>query len=501
MADTSAPIHLAVDLGASGGRVLAGSIADDGVKLDSVHRFENGGMYVGNRLCWNILGQWAEIKHGLGSAAARFGSAIKSVGADTWGVDYVLLDKRDDLVGPCVHYRDARTRGTIEAAASLISRDEMFAATGLQFMEINTACQLLAMRQEGSPQLDIAERLLMVPDFVHWQLSGQQVNEFTNSSTTQLLDAQTGKWSKKVLKALDIPEHIFSPPVQPGESLGSIRSELASETRLDGDVQVVVPATHDTGSAILAVPAKTFAQDKPDWCYISCGTWSLMGVEIASPNLSRECQTFNFTNEGGVQGSIRLLKNISGLWIVQQCREQWKRDGHDWSWERMVQMAEAAEPMLSIIDPDDVSFVAPASMPEAVREYCRRTGQVVPKDEGAIVRCALESLALRYRVVLGYLEQLAASELKTIYMVGGGVQNRMLCQFAADACKRSVVAGPVEATAMGNVLMQAIGTGVIGSIEQARELVAKSSEILHYQPRPHGLWDEGFAKLQQLTLV
>ncbi|GAB5407114.1 MAG: rhamnulokinase family protein [Aureliella sp.] len=500
MTDTKAPIHLAVDLGASGGRVLAGSITDDGVKLDAVHRFANGGYHVGDRLCWNIVGQWAEVQTGLATAAQRFGDAIRSVGADTWGVDYVLLDRQNDLVGTCVHYRDARTRGLVEKSASLISRDDMFAATGLQFMEINTAYQLLAMREERSPLLDVAERFLMVPDFMHWQMSGEQVNEFTNASTTQLLDAQTGDWSKPVLEALDIPPHLFTTPVQPGQSLGNVRQAVRDATQLHSDVQVIVPATHDTGSAVLAVPADSFAQEKPDWCYISCGTWSLMGVEISAPVLTPECQMFNFTNEGGVRGSIRLLKNISGLWIVQQCREQWKREGHDWSWDRMVQMAEAAEPMMSIIDPDDPSFVAPSSMPEAVRDYCKRTGQVVPADEGAVIRCALESLALRYRMVLGYLEQLVGSRFNTIHMVGGGVQNRMLCQFAADACQRRVVAGPIEATAMGNVLMQAIGTGAIDSIDQARELVGKASDIFHYEPRPVGRWDEGFAKLQQLSL-
>lgn len=498
--NSNGSVHLAIDLGASGGRVLAGTISEKGVELSQIHRFENGGMLVGDRLCWNLLGQWQEIKTGLGLAAQRYGDRISTVGADTWGVDYVLLDRHDDLVGPCIHYRDARTRGMVGKAAELISDADMFAATGIQFMEINTAYQLLAMRQQGSPGLDIAERFLMVPDFLHWQLSGQQVNEFTNASTTQLLDAQSGKWSSRVLKALDLPEHLFSDPVQPGCDLGSLREQLRTETQLHSGVKVIVPATHDTGSAVLAVPASTFATDRPDWCYISCGTWSLMGAEVASPVLTDACRQFNFTNEGGVAGSVRLLKNISGLWIVQQCRARWKREGHDWSWDRLIHLAESAEPMMSIIDPDDPSFVAPESMPAAVQEYCQRTGQVVPADEGAIVRCALESLALRYRVVLGYLEQLVGSEFKTIYMVGGGVQNRMLCQMASDACQRRVVAGPIEATALGNVLMQAVGSGELSSVNEARQLVLKADDIFHYEPKPIGRWDEGFAKLQQLTL-
>lgn len=501
MTESKAPVHLAVDLGASGGRVLAGQISDSGIELTELHRFANGGMHVGDRLVWNILGQWDQVAQGLAAASARYGSAIKTVGADTWGVDYVLLDRNDDMVGPCVHYRDTRTRGLVEKSFERLSREKIFNATGLQFMEINTAYQLLAMREQNSPQLDIAERFLMVPDFLHWQLSGEKVNEFTNASTTQLLNPETCKWSSEVLRAFEIPEHLFSEPIQPGQSLGKVRGVVQQLTQLHADVEVVVPATHDTGSAVLAVPATTFAQEKPDWCYISCGTWSLMGAEVSRPILTPEVQAYNFTNEGGVQGSVRLLKNISGLWIVQQCRAQWKREGHDWSWDRMIQMAERAEPMVSIIDTDDPAFVAPVSMPEAVREYCSRTGQTIPADEGAIIRCALESLALRYRMVLGYLEQLIGSDFKTIHMVGGGVQNRMLCQFAADACKRPVVAGPVEATALGNVMMQAIGSGELASVEQARELIAKATDILHYIPQPHGRWDEGFAKLQQLTIA
>ncbi len=495
----SEPIHLAIDLGASSGRVLAGRIDEDGISFEEVHRFVNGGMHLGERLVWNLLGQWAQVSQGLSMAASKYGERIQTVGADTWGVDYVLLDRQDDLVGPCLHYRDARTRGMVDRACEIMPRSDIFAATGIQFMEINTLCQLLAMREENSPQLDIAERFLMVPDFLHWQLTGEKVNEYTDASTTQMLDPTTGKWNKALLGAMKIPDHLFSDPVAPGMDMGSVRPRIQRDTGLHGNCKVILPATHDTGSAVLAVPAHSFAPEKPDWCYISCGTWSLMGAELNRPVLSDACQEFNFTNEGGVQGSIRLLKNISGLWIVQQCREQWKREGHDWSWDRMIQMAESAEAMISVINPDDELFVAPDSMPEAVREYCRRTGQTVPDSEGAIIRCALESLALRYRMVLGNLEQLVGNEMKTIHMVGGGVQNRMLCQFAADACQKTVVAGPVEATAIGNIMMQAIGSGRLSSIAEARQLLANSSGIARFNPKPLGRWDEGFEKLQRLT--
>ena len=428
-------VHVAIDLGASGGRVLAGKISDQKFELEEVHRFTNGGVPLGKRLVWNLLGQWEQALEGLTIAADRYGDRIHSVGADTWGVDFILLDRNDDQVGPCFHYRDTRTRGMMERAFERISRQEIFAETGLQFMEINTAYQLLAMRLEQSPLLDIADRFLMVPDYLHWQLSGEKVNEYTNASTTQLLNPDSGQWSDKVLQAFEIPRHLFSDPVQPGYSLGSPTKQILSRTQLHAGVQIIVPATHDTGSAVLAVPASSFAQQRPDWCYISCGTWSLMGVELARPLLTEACQALNFTNEGGVQGSVRLLKNIAGLWIVQQCRTHWKRAGNDWSWDRLIQLADDAPSMVSVIDTDDPSFVAPDDMPAAIREFCRRTNQPVPASEGEIIRCALESLVLRYRLVLQSLEQLTDSELKTIHIVGGGVQNRMLCQFAADACR------------------------------------------------------------------
>jgi rhamnulokinase len=494
------PVHLAIDLGASGGRVLAGFITDKGVQLDVVHRFGNGGVHQGNRLVWNLLGLWEEIENGMNLAAGKYGKAVRSVGVDTWGVDYVLLDCNDDVAGPCFHYRDARTKDIFAEAFSRMSREAIFAETGLQFMELNTAYQLLSMRVQNSPLLDIAERFLMIPDYFHWQLSGEKCNEYTNASTTQLLNAETTQWSRPVIDAFELPSHIFSTPLQPGNSLGKLSTSVARRTQLSPDVEVILPATHDTGSAVLAVPASSFAQAHPDWCYISCGTWSLMGVELARPVINDSCKMFNFTNEGGVQGSIRLLKNICGLWVVQQCRTQWKREGHDWSWDRLIQLAEQAPSMISIIDPDDAEFSAPSDMPTAIRDYCRQTGQPVPESEGEIIRCALESLALKYRLVLDYLEQLVGNSLSVIHMVGGGVQNRMLCQFAADACQRQVVAGPVEATAFGNVLMQAIGSGELNSIDEARKLVRSASDIQTYQPKPKGRWDEGFERLRRLVL-
>jgi rhamnulokinase len=498
------PVHLAIDVGASSGRVLAGSVSQSGFQLEEIHRFENGPVHLGKRLVWNLLSVWEEILQGLFLAANRFGDRICSVGADTWGVDYVLLDRNDDQVGPAFCYRDHRTQGMLEQAFQRMSRQEIFANTGLQFMEINTAYQLLSMRLEGSPLLDIAEQFLMIPDYIHWQLSGEKCNEFTNASTTQLLDPQTCDWSSPVIEALEIPVSMFCKPVQPGTKLGKITPYVVNRTGLNPAVDVILPATHDTGSAVLAVPAATFAQSQPDWCYISCGTWSLMGVELDAPNLSQSCQMFNFTNEGGVGGSVRLLKNISGLWIVQQCREQWRREGRDLGWSELSRLASEATSMMAVVDPDDAAFGAPVNMPEAIQGYCRRTNQQVPRSEGELIRCALESLALKYRMVLEMLEQVVGQPLSTIHMVGGGVQNRVLCQFAADACNRKVVAGPVEATALGNMLIQAVGCGRLTGVDQARELVRKSPNIEHYRPHTDpatiARWNHGYEMLKQLVL-
>ncbi len=504
MSEATSPVHIAIDLGASSGRVLAGHLTEAGVQLEEIHRFPNGGVPQGGRLVWNLLGQWEQVVAGLSQAANRYGSRIRSVGADTWGVDYVLLDSLGDVLGPCFCYRDPRTRGIMDRAFEHMSRREIFGHTGLQFMEINTLFQLLAMRKEKSPQLDIAQRFLMIPDYIHWQLSGQQVNEFTNASTSQLLNPRSGTWSEEVLRAFEIPGHLFSEPVQPGVSLGGITQELAQQTGLSRDVEVIVPATHDTASAILAVPAETFAASRPDWCYISCGTWSLIGAELDAPNLTDACLEYNFTNEGGVQGSTRLLKNVAGLWVVEQCRAHWKREGKDWSWNRLIEMAEAAPSLVSFIDPDAPQFIAPDHMPDAIRTYCSTTEQPVPESEGQVIRCALESLVLKYRLVLEQLEELVGGTMTTIHMVGGGVQNRLLCQLAADACGKTVVTGPVEATAMGNIMMQAMGTGSLNSILQARQLIRGASEIQTIQPQTGSFqdpsrWNAAADKLKQLA--
>jgi rhamnulokinase len=379
-----------------------------------------------------------------------------------------------------------------------VPRAEIFAETGLQFMEINTLYQLVAMQLGNSPLLEAAESFLMMPDLFHWLLTGVKANEFTDASTTQCCNPHTRDWSRGLLGRLGIDTKIFGPIVHPGTQLGSLRSSVAEETGLV-NVSVVLPGTHDTASAVMAVPAAGEVQAQPAWCYISSGTWSLMGVETPQPIVNETCRELNFTNEGGIGATTRVLKNIAGLWLVQECRRVWRQAGHDFGWEELVRRAASEPPLVSLVNPDDPRFQAPRDMPHAIRDYCKQTGQPQPQSEGAVIRCALESLALRYRMVLGWLERLTGGTIDTIHIVGGGTQNRLLNQMAADACNRHVVAGPVEATAIGNLMMQAVSAGEIGSIAAARQIIRHSFDVLEYQPQRPEMWNYAYERFVKLV--
>ncbi len=487
---------LAVDLGASSGRHVAGLLDGSRLRLQEVYRFENGPVAAAGRLYWDVLNQWTHITAGL-RAAKSLGQPIRSVGIDTWGVDFGLLGSSDELLGNPVHYRDPRTNGLLERAFQIVPREQIFAHTGLQFMQLNTLYQLWAMKLAGSSVLDAAKSLLMVPDLFHWLLTGVKANEYTDATTTQFFNPQTGGWATELLEQFGLPTQILQPIVQPGTRLGAIQRSVAEATGLDG-VDVVVPGTHDTASAVMAVPAASRPGQRPTWCYISSGTWSLMGVELPQPVVSQKCLALNFTNEGGVGNTIRLLKNIGGLWLVQECRRIWNSQGRNYSWDDLTRLSLAAPALTAVIDPDDASFLSPPDMPEAIRAYCRRSGQTPPADDGSVVRCAIESLALKYRLVLSWLEELIDGPLDTIHIVGGGTQNRQLCQATADACGRRVLAGPVEATAIGNVMVQALAAGEVSSIAQARELIAASFAVEEYLPQNADRWQEAFVRFQKL---
>jgi rhamnulokinase len=490
--------YLAIDIGASSGRLVAGLFDGARLRMSEIHRFENGPVAAAGHLYWDLLALWQNLQQALRAAATADVGAIASLGVDTWGVDFALLGRGDELLGNPVHYRDPRTDGLLERAFGVVSREEIFAQTGLQFMQFNTLYQLWAMRLAHSPGLDSAERLLMMPDLFHWLLTGEKSNEQTNATTTQFYNPQTGDWAVDLLRRFDIPTHIVGPIAPTGTALGPLRSEVAQSAGLAG-VRVVLPGTHDTASAVAAVPAQNPPAQQPDWCYISSGTWSLMGAEVPKAVINDKCLALNFTNEGGVGGTTRLLKNIAGLWFVQECRRVWNLAGRQYTWDDLNRLAAQAAPLVSIIDPDDPSFLAPPNMPDAIRDYCRRTNQPVPGDEGAILRSALESLALRYRLVFGWLEELTGSRIATIHVVGGGSQNRLLCQFTADACGRVVLAGPAEATAIGNVLVQAIAAGDLGSIVEARDVVRASFPPVRYEPADAAAWDGAFQKFLGLV--
>jgi rhamnulokinase len=465
--------------------------------LEEVHRFENGPVAAAGRLYWDLLRQWENIQQGLRAASGKYGERIKSIGVDTWGVDFGLLGRGDELLGNPLHYRDSGTEGMIERATQIVPREEIFAESGLQFMRFNTLFQLLAMRLANSPLLEAAESILLMPDLFHWLLTGLKANEFTNATTTQFFDPRRRAWATGLLERFDIPTRFLGEIVQPGTTLGPLRPAVAEAAGLSS-VKVVLPGTHDTASAVMAVPAASKPGSRPDWCYISSGTWSLMGVETAAPIVNERCLALNFTNEGGVGGTTRVLKNICGLWMVQECRRVWAKEGVTHSWEHLTHEAAAAPPLVSIVDVDEPGFMAPSDMPEAIRAACRRTGQPAPDAVGAVIRCALESLALKYRRVLAWLEELIGGRIETVHIVGGGTQNRQLCQMTADACRRRVVAGPIEATAIGNVMMQAVAAGAVSSIADAREVVRDSFSVEEYLQRDPEAWEAAFVRYQAL---
>ncbi len=479
-------VALAVDLGASGGRVLAGTCTAGRLAIEEVHRFENGPVSLGGELVWDLPRLWQEVVLGLRSAGSHYGEAVASVGVDTWGVDFALLGADGRLLANPVCYRDGRTRGMIAAAERTVSRADIFAATGLQFMELNTLYQVLALQAARSSVLAAAERMLLMPDLFHWLLSGERFTERTNASTTQCYDPRTRDWAFPMLDRFGLPRRIFGPLADPGTVLGELRGDVAADTGLHG-VRVILPGTHDTASAIAAVPA---VAAPGEWAYVSLGTWALVGAELGEPLVTSECLARNFTNEGGVGGTTRLLKNVCGLWLVQQCRAAWQRDGQAWTWDRLTSLAAESPPLVTLVDPDHPTLVAPADMPEAIRALAGATGEPVPHTTGAVVRAALESVAAGVRRTLGELDALVGRRLGTVHVVGGGVQNRLLCQMIADATDRPVIAGPVEATAIGNLLVQLIARDGRVDLARIREIVRTSFDPVRYEPRDAARWNE-----------
>jgi rhamnulokinase len=488
---------VALDLGASNGRAVIGRFDGSRLILEEIHRFPNGPVQLpssdGSSLHWNALALFSEVKEGLAKAVKCCGPELASAGLDTWGVDFALLDRQGGLIGNPYHYRDSRTNGMVEEACRRVPREEIFANTGIQFMQLNALIQLFAMVEQRSPLLDIADRLLMMPDLLNYFLTGQRVSEYTDASTSQCMDMHTGEWATGLMARLGIPTQIFPPVVQPGTVLGRLLPHVAEETGARR-VAVVAPGTHDTGSAVAAVPAES-----DDYAYLSSGTWSLIGVESRQAVINAKTLAFNFTNEGGVCNTIRLLKNITGLWLIQECRRVWSQDGEQLSWSDITTLAAAAPPFTAVLDVDARDFLAPGDMPTRIRDYCARTGQPIPGDKGAIARVVFESLALRYRYVLEMADELVSKRIGTLHIVGGGSQNRMVNQFTADCTSRPVVAGPVEATAIGNILMQMLAMGAIRSLEEGRQVVRSSFGTERFEPREQEPWNEAYERFKRLA--
>lgn len=484
---------LAFDLGAESGRGVVGFFDGEKLRLEDAHRFTNHPIRLINTLHWDTLRLFGKLKRSLSMAVAAHGNDFAAIGVDTWGVDFGLLGRGDVLLGNPRHYRDHGNDGMLEAAFEIVPKDRIFARTGIQFMQINTLYQLLALKKSQSPLLEKAETLLMMPDLLNFWFTGVKTTEFSIASTSQMVDPQTRRWASDLLEDFSIPDHLLTEIIPPGTRIGTVRADIGADCGC-GAIPVIAPGEHDTASAIVAVPASS-----SDYAYISSGTWSLMGIETLEPRISSETQAANFTNEGGACGTIRLLKNIMGLWLVQECRRAWAREGNDYSYSALTQMAAEAKPFVSLIEPDALPFLAPANMAHEIQQFCVNTRQPMPVDVGATIRCCLESLALKYRWTLERLEEFRGRRIDTIHIVGGGTQNHLLCQLAADATNRTVIAGPVEATAIGNVLMQAMGCGHIGSLEQAREVVRRSFDLETYLPCANrDAWDAAYTRF--LTL-
>ena len=482
---------LAFDLGATSGRSVIGTLRDGRIETRELTRFPNGIIELHGKFYWNLLGLYEHLKDGL-AACAREGITPDSIGIDTWGVDVVPIGSDGSILGMPRAYRDPYTDGAPEKFFEIVSREEVYDKTGIQIMNFNTLYQIFAAVQEGYTPIVEAKRLLFIPDALSYMLTGKEVCEYTIASTSQILNPRTSLLEAALLEAAGVKGDIFPDVQLPGNVIGSLTDALAEETRI-GKVDVVAVAGHDTASAVAAVPA-----ENERFAYLSSGTWSLMGIETREPIINSDSFRHNFTNEGGVDGTTRFLKNICGMWILEQCRKEWEREGKNYSYPEIVEMANSAEPFVSFINPDDASFANPQSMLRAIEAFCLRTEQPVPQNDTQFIRTIFESLALRYREVLEILEGMAPFAIDVLHIIGGGSKNRLLNQFTANAIGKRVVAGPSEATAYGNIMMQAVGAGAIGSLAEARAIIRASIETEEFVPQEREIWEAAYKRFIEL---
>lgn len=485
---------LAFDFGASSGRAMLAKFDGEKITLEEKHRFANDPVEVNGGFYWDVLRLFHEIKQGILKCANSGDADIDSIGIDTWGVDYGLLDKNGRLLGNPHHYRDTRTDNMFEKAFKIVPKQEIFEATGIAFNWFNTIYQLLASRLSGDVELEQAKTLLFMPDLLNYFLTGEKKCEYTIASTSQMFDSKTHTWATELLERLDLPADIFADMVYPGDRVGVLKPELAEELGV-GQIPVIAVASHDTGSAVASVPVV----DRDDFIYISSGTWSLMGVQLDEPRVTEEALLHNFTNEGGVNKTIRFLKNIMGLWLIQESRRQWDREGELLSFDELERQANEAAPFESLIDPDYPAFQTPGNMPKRIREYCRITGQKIPETKGEVIRCIAQSLAFKYRETVEGMEEVTGNKYSVINIVGGGIKDKMICRFTANATKRTVEAGPVEATSIGNVIVQGIATGAIKDLNSGRKIVKNSFDITRYESEDSAEWDAAYEEWKKIV--
>ena len=480
-------IFLAFDLGATSGRSILGVLEDGKVAIKELTRFLNGITELHGKYYWNLTGLYQALKDGL-KACSREGITPHSIGIDTWGVDVVPIAEDGSILSMPRAYRDPYTVGAPERFFQKIPREKVYDKTGIQIMNFNTLYQIFAGIEEGYVPLKQAKELLFMPDALAYMLTGEKVCEYTIASTSQILDPRTKEFNTELLEAAGVDASILRKPVFPGTVVGPLTDALAQETRI-GKINVVSVAGHDTASAVASVPALD-----ENFAYLSSGTWSLMGIESKEPVITPESFQLNYTNEGGVEGTTRFLKNICGMWILEQCRKEWDLSGKNYSYPEIVEMAMSAKPFQSYIQPDDPSFANPPSMLEAIDAFCERTGQAKPENDAQVIRLIFESLALRYRQVLEDLDRIATHPIERLHIIGGGSKNRLLNQFTANAIGRKVIAGPSEATAIGNVMIQAMAAGVVSSLQEMRAIIHASIETEEFLPQESEAWEQAYQK-------
>ena len=476
---------IAFDLGATSGRAIAGTLSDGKITMDEITRFPNGMINVGNHLHWNILGIYEILKNSLKSCAQSGKYQPESIGIDTWGVDFGFLADDGALLGEPYAYRDPHTNGMMEEFFRLIPREKVYDLTGIQLMQINSLFQLFALKRNNSSILAAAKDLLFLPDLLNYLFTGVRKAEFTIVSTSQMLNPKTMTWASGLFDAMDVPLSLMQDIVLPGTIVGNLTEQISRETGMS-KIPVVAVASHDTASAIAAVPA-----EGENWAYLSSGTWSLMGIETKKPLIDKETAAMNFTNEGGVEGTFRFLKNITGMWLLEQCRKEWCIQ-KEYSYGELVDMAKSASSFSCFVDPDAAGFHNPDSMIKAISDYCARTNQKAPASIGEFVRCIFESLAMKYRYTLEQLKRVSPHPIEKLHVIGGGSKNAYLCQFTANAIGMPVVAGPAEGTAMGNLLVQAMALGHLKSLSDIRQIVRNSIVTETYQPLDQSEWDKAY---------